>query len=147
MIEIESNPMDGTFHRSHAGPKQIVINLLEANDQAMLATNIGKDELGGEAFDMIYYIKVMEHMPLDHHDDAVNVFSGSDRNGTKLIFGAATAGKVGVGHIGFRSQKRWIEIMERHNFIKNYEETGKATCTMQEYNHCVNTVVYYYQGE
>ena len=146
VIGIEPNPMGGTFNRGGGGPKQLAIDILAADDQAILAMQIRKDELGGEAFDLIYSIEVMEHMPLDRHDDAVNFLAASARKGTKLIFGAATPGQSGVGHIGCRSQKQWIEIMARHNFIMNDEETGKATRTMQEYNHRVNTVVYYYQG-
>ena len=86
-------------------------------------------------------------MPIDIHDDSVKCLAASSRKGTKLIFGVATPGQVGVGNIGCRSQKQWIEIMARHKFINNDKETGKATRTMQEYNHRVNTVVYYYQGE
>ena len=147
MIGIEPKPMGGTFNRGHAVPKQFAINILEADDQAILAMQIRKDELGGEAFDMIYSIKVMERMPLDCHDDAVKILAESARKGTKLIFGAATPGQVGVGHIGSSSKKQWIEIMERNNFIKNDKETGKETRTMQDFNHRVNIVLYYYQVE
>ena len=71
MIGIEPNPMGGTFNCGSVGPKQLAINILAADDQAMLAMHIHKDELGGEAFDLIYSIEVMEHMLLDHHDDGV----------------------------------------------------------------------------
>jgi SAM-dependent methyltransferase len=147
VIGIEPNPMGGTFNRGVAGPKQLPINFLAADDQVALAKQIRNDELGGDAFDFIYSIEVFEHMPLDRHDDAVKFLAASARQGTKLLFGAATPGQAGVGHIGCRKQKEWIEIMARHNFIKHDEDTAKATRMMQEYNHRVNTVVYYYQGE
>uniref|UniRef100_A0A7S3QK54 Methyltransferase type 11 domain-containing protein n=1 Tax=Chaetoceros debilis TaxID=122233 RepID=A0A7S3QK54_9STRA len=147
VIGIEPNPMGGTFNRGSAGPKQLAINLLAADDQAILARKIRNEELDGEGFDLIYSIEVMEHMPLDRHDDAVKFLAAAARKGTKLIFGAATPGQHGVGHIGCRKQSEWVEIMAKHNFIKHNEETGQATGAMQEYNHRVNTVVYYYQGD
>mmetsp|Transcript_25686 Transcript_25686/g.52603 ORF Transcript_25686/g.52603 Transcript_25686/m.52603 type:complete len:341 (-) Transcript_25686:124-1146(-) len=148
VIGIEPNPMGGTFLRGRAGPKQLAINFLDAVDTAALAREICDTELGsGKRFDLIYSIEVFEHLPLDRHEDAVKFLAASARKGTKLIFGAGSPGQQGVGHIGLRKKDSWEIFLAEHNFEKSVEDTGKATRTIQEYNHRVNTQVYYYGGE
>ena len=146
VIGIEPNEMGGTFARGKEGPKQLAINFLDADDPGIYAHQIRNDELGGEAFDLIYSIEVMEHIPPERHEDAVKFLVGSARKGTKLIFGAAHPGQVGVGHIGNRKTTEWVKLMEKHGFVMNHEETAKAQRQMQEFNHRVNTRIYYYRG-
>lgn len=147
VIGIEPNEMGGTFARGKEGPKQLAINFLDADDPGIYAHQIRNDELGGEAFDLIYSIEVMEHIPRERHEDAVKFLVGSARKGTKLIFGAAHPGQKGVGHIGNRKTTEWVKLMEKHGFVMNHEETAKAQRQMQEFNHRVNTRIYYYRGK
>lgn len=142
---IEPNPMGGTFKRGKGGPEQLVLDILSYDgDITELAKSISEEKLGGEYFDLIYSIEVFEHMPLDRHDDAVKFLAALAHDGTKLIFGSASKGQKGIGHIGGRSKSDWENIMAKHGFIKSDQETALATGMMEEYNHRVNTNVYYY---
>jgi len=142
---IEPNPMGGTFNRGNQGPEQLAIDILSYDgDITQLAKSIRDEKLGGAYFDLIYSIEVFEHLPLDRHEDGVRFMAALARDGTKLVFGAAKKGQDGIGHIGPRSRSSYEEIMARHKFIKDDEETGKATGMMQEFNHRQNTNVYYY---
>jgi hypothetical protein len=143
---IEPNIMGGTFERGMAGPQQLAIDILSAPDVAQFAEKIRNENLNGQFFDLIYSIEVFEHMPHDRHDDAVRFLAAMAHKGTKLIFGAGSRGQNGIGHIGLRSKKEWVQIMASHGFIKDDNESGKAAQMMQEYNHRANTYVYYYVG-
>ena len=147
VIGIEPNSMGGAFNRGKFGPKQLAIDILKAKDQTQLARQIRDTELGGKGFDLIYSIEVFEHMPLDRHADAFKFIAASARRGTKLIFGAAHPNQKGVGHIGGRRNKDWERMLSNHGFILNVEETGEAKSKMQEYNHRINTGIYYYQRD
>jgi len=121
------------------------------------AKKICHDELGPSSsstskeennkFDLLYSIEVFEHIPLERHNDAALFLATLSRKGTKLIFGAGKPGQGGVGHIGNRSKKDWIEIMKTHGFIQApQDEIASTVQQLQEMNHRLNTVVYYYNG-
>ena len=143
---IEPNPMGGTFDRP-GGPKQLAVNLLEHGDTFEFAKSIRQKELQGDYFDLIYSIEVFEHMPLDRHEDAARFMAGLARPGTKLIFGAASPGQKGTGHIGNRKLTEWEHILKGVGFHKDEAATIKARRQMQEYNHKKNTQVYLFQGD
>ena len=142
---IEPNPMGGTFKRNK-GPKQLAVNFLENGDTTEYAAKIRQDNIGGDYFDLIYSIEVFEHMPLERHEDAARFVAGLAKAGTKLIFGAGSPGQSGTGHIGNRRKGQWEDIWKKVGFIKDVEQTAKATRQIQEYNHKVNTQVYIFQG-
>lgn len=144
VIGIEPNPMGGTFNRGSYGPKQLAIDILSFPDVTKLAEDIRTKQLGGKYFDLIYSIEVFEHMPLDRHDDAVQFLAALSQKGTKLVFGAAKRGQVGVGHIGGRSKGEWEKIMAKHGFVKDAQATADAVQTFQEFNHRQNTNVYFF---
>ena len=143
---IEPNPMGGTFDRQ-GGPKQLAVNLLEHGDTFEFAKSIRQMELQGDYFDLIYSIEVFEHMPLDRHEDAAKFMAGLARPGTKLIFGAASPGQKGTGHIGNRKLPEWENILKQVGFHKDAAATIKARRQMQEYNHKKNTQVYLFHGD
>lgn len=141
---VEPNPMGGVFDRRN-GPRQLAIDILEHDDPVALAHSIRKEHLGGDkAFDLLYSIEVCEHMPLARHEDAARFLAGLAREGTKLLFGAAKPGQEGTGHIGNRPMKEWENILANVGFVKNYNETLALAHELDEYNHKINTQVYYY---
>jgi len=141
---IEPNSMGGTFERRN-GPKQLAIDILEAPDSYELAKTICKDHLKGNSFDLVYSIEVCEHMPLDRHEDAAKFLAGLSRKGTKLIFGAAHLRQSGTGHIGNRRREEWDAILAKVGFVKDELDTLQVKERLNEYNHKLNTQVYYYQ--
>ncbi len=145
---IEPNPMGGTFERGRRGPEQLAINFLNNDNTFKFGRNLREEKIGeGVAFDLIYSIEVFEHIPPERHQDAACFVAGLASPGTKLIFGAAHPGQEGVGHIGNRSGKEWIEIMSKAGFDFDKIETAAATQKMQEFNHRANTRVYKYLGD
>ena len=142
---IEPNPMGGVFLRKK-GPKQLAVNFLEQGDTFAYATELRQKNLHGDYFDLIYSIEVFEHMPMDRHVDAARFLSGLARPGTKLIFGAATPGQAGRGHIGNRKKSEWEQILKDVGFHKDVAATAKAQQQMQEFNHRKNTQVYMFRG-
>jgi hypothetical protein len=142
---VEPNPMGGVFHRRN-GPKQLVINILEHEDTFQFGRQIRQQEVEGKPFDLLYSIEVCEHIPPERHHDAAKFFAGLSGPGTKLIFGAAHPGQSGTGHVGNRPTREWEDILSEAGFVKHDVESISASKQMQEYNHKVNSRVYYYQG-
>tara|TARA_B110000971_G_C19892596_1_gene446099 strand:- start:100 stop:495 length:396 start_codon:yes stop_codon:yes gene_type:complete len=130
--------MGGTFDRQ-GGPQQLEINILE-REPADLASELG-------TFDLLYSIEVAEHMEKGQHEHVVAVFAALSRKGTKLIFGAATPGQAGTGHIGMRPVKQWAELWEAGGFVRHAEETQLVKQTVETYNHKKNVQVFYYGGK
>jgi hypothetical protein len=142
---LEPNPMGGTFERA-SGPRQIAEDLLSHDDPLAFAKSIRERKLKGDYFDLIYSIEVFEHLPKDRHEHAAKFLAGLARKGTKLVFGAASPGQVGTGHIGNRKIVEWETILRGVGFHKDDAATAKAQFLMQEFNHKKNTQVYWYHG-
>jgi hypothetical protein len=142
---IEPNPMGGVFLRK-TGPKQLAINVLENNDTFAYGKSLRSQYLNkDDAFDLLYSIEVCEHIPSERHVDVAKFFAGLSRTGTKLIFGSGSPNQRGTGHIGNRPKKQWEEIFESVGFIKHVEETNVMSRKLDNYDHKVNTQVYYYR--
>jgi SAM-dependent methyltransferase len=143
---IEPNRMGGVYERRN-GPRQLLVDIMADNaDPVALAQSVLRDELhnANGGFDLIYSIEVCEHMPLDRHIDAAKFLAALARPGTKLIFGAASPGQSGTGHMGNRSRAQWEEILAQVGFVKHDQETLTVAHELDEYNHKVNTQVYYF---
>ena len=141
---IEPNPMGGVYERKN-GPRQLAIDILSVDDTFALAKHLLKEHLNGEAFDLLYSIEVCEHMPPERHLDAAKFLAGLSRPNTKLIFGAAHPRQGGTGHIGNRAKGEWESILEQVGFEKEPVESLSVAHELDEYNHKVNTQVYYFQ--
>lgn len=117
--------MSGTSERERAGPKQLLIIVLDGNLESIveLTKCILQEHLNGKKSDLIYSIEVFEHIHLDQHDDDVQFLAGLARKGTKLIFGAGIPDQSGVGHIGGRRVNDLINIMAKYGFIQDKEKT------------------------
>jgi SAM-dependent methyltransferase len=147
---IEPNRMGGVYERRN-GPRQLLVDIMATTDPVGLAKSVLRDQLkktnGNDdgKFDLLYSIEVCEHMPLDRHEDAAVFLATLARPGTKLIFGAAHPGQGGTGHIGNRKKSEWESILDNVGFVKHEQETLAVAHELDEYNHKVNTQVYYYQ--
>jgi hypothetical protein len=141
----EPNAMGGVFGRP-GGPIQHTQNILEVGDPTAHAAEVRSSYLGSADyhFDLLYSIEVMGHIPLDRQADAFKLLAGLAREGTKLIFGAAHLSQRGTGHIGCRPKQAWEKMLAEVGFVKHREETKNATVLLQDYNHKVNTQVYYF---
>lgn len=142
---VEPNRMGGVYERSN-GPRQLTVDIMKAENPELLAQTIRREQLGGDtAFDVLVSIEVCEHMPLDRHTHATAFLAALARPGTKLIFGAAHPGQSGTGHIGNRPKREWENILKSVGFIKDLQQTVELSHELDEYNHKVNTQVYYYK--
>lgn len=144
VFAIEPNPMGGVFERRN-GPRQLDIDILATDDPVQLASQILRENYDNQKVDLIYSIEVCEHLPPERHSDAAKFLAGLARPGTKLIFGAAHPRQSGTGHIGNRPKSEWESILWKVGFVKNEQETLQVAHELDEYNHKVNTQVYYFQ--
>jgi hypothetical protein len=153
---MEPNRMGGVYERRN-GPRQLLVDIMATTDPVALAKSVLRDQLkktngnddddggGSGFFDLLYSIEVCEHMPPDRHEDAAVFLATLARPGTKLIFGAASPGQGGTGHIGNRKKSEWESILGNVGFVKHEQETLAVAHELDEYNHKVNTQVYYYK--
>jgi len=140
VVAIEPEPMGGAFSGRNS-PLQSTVNIFDHNPSEY--ANIVKSISG--PFMLVFSIEVLEHVPLEKHNNAASFFATASTKESTLVFSAGAPNQKGYGHIGGRNASSWRSILENVGFIFSHRGTlaAKAHVDTFNVNHVKNIMVFY----